>query len=145
MQGWERLVQGIVARLDGPLHFRFIGQPLMASIFAVMDGVKDAKLGNPPYFWTLIVSSGHRRALVKDGWKSVFKIFFFAMLLEAIYQLKVDHHLEFRGYALIAAFVLAILPYLMLRGPINRLVRLLCKTKIVASAKDRQKGVELLK
>jgi hypothetical protein len=43
MQGLE----GIVARLDGPLHFRFIGQPLMASILAVIDGVKDAKRESP--------------------------------------------------------------------------------------------------
>ena len=50
MQGWE----GIVARLDGPLHFRFIGQPLMASVLAIIDGVKDAKLGKPPYFWAVI-------------------------------------------------------------------------------------------
>ncbi len=118
----------LVARLDGPLHFRFIFQPLMATIFAVIDGVKDAKMGKPPYFWAMIVSPGRRKELIKDGWKSVCKIFVFAMLLEAIYQVKV-HHSDYRGYVFIAPFVLAILPYLLLRGPTNRLVRLLWKKR----------------
>jgi len=45
------------------------------------------------------------------------------MLFEAIYQ-AMTHHLDFRGYVLVAAFVLAILPNLLLRGPANRIVRL---------------------
>jgi hypothetical protein len=144
MQGREGIAENFVARLDGPLHFRFISQPLMAAIFAVIDGVKAAKMGKAPYFWALVVSPGHRKELIKDGWKSVGKIFIVAMLLEVIYQVKV-HHIDYGGYFLIAPFVLAILPYLILRGPINRLVRLLWKTKIIASAKDHQNGVELLK
>jgi hypothetical protein len=119
MQGWE----GIIARLDGPLHLRFISQPVMAAVFAVRDGIRDAKAGKPPYFWAVIVTPGHRIALIKDGWKSIFKIFIVAMLLEAIYQLKL-HHLDFRGYVFVAAFALAIVPYLLLRGPTNRIARM---------------------
>jgi hypothetical protein len=50
------------------------------------------------------------------------------MVLEAIYQVKVGH-LDYRGYVFIAAFLLAIVPYLLLRGPTNRLVRLLWKKR----------------
>jgi hypothetical protein len=126
MQGFGGIVGGIIARLDGPFHFRFIGQPLMACVFAVIDGIKDAKLGKPAYFWDLIVSPGHRKELIKDGWKSVWKIFVVAMILEAAYQLKLGH-LDYRGYVFIAAFALAIVPYLLLRGPVNRIARLLSK------------------
>jgi hypothetical protein len=122
MLGW----QGIVARLDGPLHFRFIGQPLMASIFAVIDGVKDAKRGKPPYFWALLSHSGHRKELIEEGWKSIGKICIVAMILEVVYQLKTGH-LDYRGYMFVAAFVLAVVPYLIFRGPINRVVQLLSK------------------
>ena len=122
MEGWE----GIVARLDGPLHFRFIGQPLMASILAIIDGVNDAKMGKPPYFWAVIVTPGHRKELIKDGSKSIWKVFIVAMLLESVYQVMV-HQLDYRGYVLIAAFTLAIFPYVMLRGPTNRLVTRLRK------------------
>jgi hypothetical protein len=60
----ECMLQHFVARLDGPLHFRFIAQPLMATIFAVIDGVRDAKMGKPPYFWAMIVSPGRRKELI---------------------------------------------------------------------------------
>jgi hypothetical protein len=67
MQGWE----GIVARLDGPVHFRFIMQPLVASVLAIIDGIKDAKMGKHAYFWALIATPGHRWELIKNGWKSI--------------------------------------------------------------------------
>ena len=49
-QLWQRYVENLFARLDGPLHFRLIMQPTMAAIFAVIDGVKDAKLGKAGIF-----------------------------------------------------------------------------------------------
>ena len=33
---WQRLIGDLVGRLDGPLHFRFIVQPLMAVAFAIV-------------------------------------------------------------------------------------------------------------
>jgi hypothetical protein len=127
MRDWERIVENLFARLDGPLHFRLIFQPLMASIFAVIDGVKDANTGKPAYFWALLSTPEHRKELVKEGWKSVGKIFIFAIILDLIYQLKV-HSMVYPGEMLIVAFVLAIVPYVVLRGPANRLVRLGKKT-----------------
>ena len=122
MQEWQRIVEDLFARLDGPLHFRFIVQPLMATIFAVIDGVKDARAGKPPYFWALLATPERRKGLVKEGWKSVGKIFILAVILDVVYQLKV-HSTVYPGETLIVAFVLAIVPYLVLRGPINRIVR----------------------
>jgi hypothetical protein len=120
MGDWERIIENLFARLDGPLHFRFIFQPLMASIFAVIDGVKDAKTGKPAYFWSLLSNPEHRKELVKEGWKSVGKIVILAIILDLVYQLKV-HSTVYPGEMLIVAFTLAIVPYLVLRGPINRL------------------------
>jgi hypothetical protein len=123
MRNWERIIENLFARLDGPLHFRFIFQPLMASIFAVIEGVKDAKTGRPAYFWALLSTPEHRKELVKEGWKSVGKIFILAIILDVVYQLKV-HSTVYPGETLIVAVALAIVPYLVLRGPINRLLRL---------------------
>lgn len=122
MSEWQRIVENLFARLDGPLHLRFFMQPLMAIIFAAIDGVKDAKAGKPAYFWALLSSPPHRKELVKEGWKSVGKIFVFAIILDFFYQLKV-HSTIYPGEMLIVAFLLAIVPYLVLRGPVNRLVR----------------------
>jgi hypothetical protein len=53
--------------------------------------------------------------------ESICKVFIVAMLLEVVYQV-MTHRWEYRGYFLVAAFVSAICPYLLLRGPTNRLV-----------------------
>jgi hypothetical protein len=123
MSELQRFVHNLFARLDGPLHFRLIVQPMMAIIFAVVDGIKDAKAGKPAYFWALLSTPHYRERLVKQGWKSVGKIFILAIVLDFVYQLKV-HSTVYPGETLIVAFSLAILPYLLLRGPVNRLARL---------------------
>lgn len=133
----ERFVESLFARLDGPLHFRFIVQPLMASIFAIIDAVKDAKTGKPAYFWALLDSPEHRKQLVKDGWKSVGNIFILAIILDVVYQLKV-HSTIYPGETLFVALALAIAPYLALRGPINRILRR--KENINRPTKDHQAG-----
>jgi len=120
---WQRIVENLIGRLDGPLHFRFIVQPLMATIFAVIDGVKDAKTGKPAYLWAMLSTPGNRNELIKDGWKHVGKIFILAVILDVFYQLKFQGTL-YPGEILIVAFCLAIVPYLLLRGPVNRLIRL---------------------
>jgi len=127
MGDWERIVQNLFARLDGPLHFRFIVQPSMAVIFAVIDGKKDAKTARPAYFWALLSTPERRKELVKDGWKHVGKIFVIAIILDVVYQWRV-HPTIYPGETLLVAIVLAIVPYLVLRGPINRLLRLWGKT-----------------
>ena len=52
-ESWQRLIGDLLGRLDGPLHLRFILQPLMAAIFAIVDGIKDGKADKPVYFWAL--------------------------------------------------------------------------------------------
>jgi hypothetical protein len=132
---WHRYIESLFARLDGPLHFRLIVQPTMAAIFAVIDGVKDAKLGRPPYFWAVVSDPEQRKELIKLGWKRIGKIFILAVILGVIYQLKVTHWV-YPGETLTVAILLAIVPYLVLRGPINRLVR----WRINKTTQDLQAG-----
>jgi hypothetical protein len=118
---WQRYIENLFARLDGPLHFRLIVQPTMAAIFAVIDGVKDAKSGKPAYFWDVVASPEHRRELLKGAWKRIGKIFVLAVILDVVYQLKVTRWV-YPGETLTVAIVLAVVPYILLRGPINRII-----------------------
>jgi hypothetical protein len=105
------------------MKFRLILQPLMAIIFAVRSGLKDAKEGKPAYFWALFTDLDNRRDMLRDGWKSVGKIFVIAIIIDMVYQfivLRWFYPLE----ALIVAAVLAFIPYLLIRGPVNRIARL---------------------
>jgi hypothetical protein len=48
-----RIWTDLVGRLSGPLTLRLFLQPVMASLFALRDGVRDAPAGRPPYLWTI--------------------------------------------------------------------------------------------
>ena len=113
----------LVGRLTGPMSFRMIMQPIMASLFALRDGMKDARGGRPAYLWTVVSDPAERRYLLSDGWKAVGKVFILAVVLDVLYQLMVFrwvYPLELLSVAL----ALAVVPYAVLRGPVNRLARL---------------------
>ena len=64
---WMRFVENMSDRVSGPMKFRFVLQPLMACIFAIIDGLKDAKAGKPAYGWALFTDPVHRADMIKDG------------------------------------------------------------------------------
>jgi hypothetical protein len=121
-----RFMENIVGRVHGPMNFRLLLQPLMATIFAFRDGRKDAREGKPAYGWALFTNPEHRRDMLRDGWKSVGKIFIVALALDAVYQF-IALKWFYPGEAVVIALILALVPYLLLRGPINRVFRV--KTK----------------
>ena len=119
---WTRIVENMADRVSGPMKFRLILQPVMASIFAIVSGLKDARAGKPPFFWALATDPAHRAEMLRDGWKSVGKVFVLALVLDIVYQILVLRFV-YPGEVILVAFVLAILPYLVLRGLVNRLTR----------------------
>ena len=82
MSMWERVITQLFARLDGPMHFRFIMQPLMAAILATIDGVKDGRAGKPAYLWEMLSTAADRKQLLREGWKRVSRVFFLAVILD---------------------------------------------------------------
>jgi hypothetical protein len=117
---WTRFAENLVDRISGPMKFRFVLQPVMAVIFAVIAGLKDAKTGKPPYFWALFTNPAERAGMLKDGWKSVGKVFVLALVLDIVYQIIVLHTV-YPGEVLIVALALAIVPYLIVRGLVTRI------------------------
>ena len=117
-----RIFENLIGRVSGPMKFRLILQPLMAIIFAIRSGLKDAKEGRPPYFWAIFTDPANRRDMLRDGWKSVGRIFILAIVIDAIYQFII-----FRWFypveAILVAVILAFIPYLLIRGPVNRIAR----------------------
>ena len=117
-----RISHNLVARVTGPMHFRLLLQPGMATFFAIRDGLKDARECKPPYFWGLFTDKGERESMVKNGWKSVGKVFILAIVLDVVYQLIEHRWTVYPGEAVLVALILAIVPYLLIRGPVNRIV-----------------------
>ena len=107
----------LVGQLHGPLSFRLILQPVILAIHA---GLRDARAGRRPYFWAVLMDLDHRKDLLREGWKDVCKVFAVAVALDAICQLIFFSWL-YPSEALLVATVLAILPNLVVRGPVNRI------------------------
>ncbi len=117
---FTRMWNDLVGRIGGPMSFRLFLQPAMAIFFAIRDGLKDAREGRPAYFYSLFTDPEDRPNRLREGFKAVARVFGFAIIMDLIYQLIVLRWF-YPGEALIVAFVLAFLPYLLLRGPVNRI------------------------
>lgn len=118
----SRILTGLLDRIGGPMTFRIILQPIMAGLLALRAGLKDAREGRPPYFWSVLTDEANRGALIREGWKSISRVFLLAIVMDVIYQWIVRRWI-YPGETLIVAIALAVVPYLLLRGPVNRLVR----------------------
>jgi hypothetical protein len=114
---WEMLI----GRIEGPLTLRLLLQPAIATFFAVRSGLKDARSGRPAYLWKVFTNSAYRYELLHHGWKDVRTVFLMAVLLDSVYQ-GIEFHWIYLGQAVLVAIILAIVPYVLIRGPVNRLV-----------------------
>lgn len=117
-----RIWTELVGRLTGPFAFRFVLQPAMGLAFAIRDGVHDAKLGRPPYFWSILHNPEARAQLVQEGFSKVKRVVILGVVMEIAYQAIVLH--AFRPLEMLIMVVgLAVLPYLLLRGAVTRIAR----------------------
>jgi len=122
MDDLVRIWQDLGGRVGGPMTFRFVLQPVMAALFAIRGGLADGRENKPPYFWAIVNDPSHRRDLIQEGWKAIARVFGLAIVMDVIYQVMVFRWV-YPMEALIVAFLLACVPYLLIRGPIGRLAR----------------------
>lgn len=131
---FSRVWENLVARTEGPMNLRFLFQPCVSLFFAIKAGFTDAKNGTVPFLWRFIVTKDQRGSIAKEGWKDFGKIFMMGLVLDVIYQLLVifSAKKQTQFYPLesvIVAIALAVVPYLLFRGPVSRIIVLLSKKK----------------
>lgn len=123
MRNWQELM----GRDNGPLQFRFMLQPLVAALLAIRTGRRDARDGRPPFLTAFVREPRTRwRPVVLESWKDIGRLFLLCILLDVIYLLIVVHGIR-PGQSLIVATVLAVVPYLVVRGLTNRIMTWLCR------------------
>lgn len=115
-----RVLQQLMGRIDGPLHLRLIVQSLVATVLAVRAAHRDATLQNPPFLWALIMRKHERRALFLSAWKDIGKLFTMAFVIDTGYQVFFLHFF-YPLQGLMVASILALVPYVLIRGPLARL------------------------
>ncbi|MEX2166192.1 MAG: hypothetical protein WD852_04110 [Methyloceanibacter sp.] len=119
---FQRIWTDLLARPSGPEAFRFILQPAVASVLAIRDGIKDARTGRSPYFWTVLHDPEKRRARLREGLASTSRVILLGFVMDVIYQWKVLGTF-YPGEAIIIVLLLAFIPYLLVRGPADCIAR----------------------
>jgi hypothetical protein len=114
-----RIWHNLVDRAGGPMTFRFILQPVMATIAAYIDGIKDARSGRRPFLETVVADPANRVGRLQEAVIATARIILLGLIMDGIYQF-----IEFRtfhpGEAVIISLVLAFVPYMVMRGLIAR-------------------------
>jgi hypothetical protein len=118
----HRMWDNLISRPGGTFGFRFLMQPAMGMIFAVRDGLNDARTGRSPYFWGIVTEPAKRGGRLREGFMATWKIILLALILDTIYQFT-ELGTFHPGEATIVVVLLAIFPYLALRGPAMRIAR----------------------
>ena len=121
----DRLWKDMLARPGGPMTFRFILQPAMAAAMALRDGMRDARLGRRPYLWAMlrgVRGPEGRSGRLWQGIVSTARILILGVVMDVIYQWVVFKTF-YPAQAAVIAVLLAFVPYLLLRGPMERVAR----------------------
>jgi hypothetical protein len=117
-----RIWHNMVDRPGGPFIFRFVLQPIMATIAALRDGIHDARTGKAPFLWTVLTYPAKRRARLDEALIATSRIVLLGLAMDTVYQF-----IEFKTFhpaeAVIIALLLGFLPYLVLRGLVTRIAR----------------------
>ena len=129
-QEFARFWQDLMSRPDGAFALRFLLQPTMSTLMAIRDGIGDARKGRDPYLMFVTrAAPPERRAALREGLGATGRILLLGLLLDLFYQMKTFGAFRYPGEALVIAFVLAFLPYLLLRGPVRRIAAAVLKRK----------------
>jgi hypothetical protein len=120
---FKHTLEHILGRMSGPMWLRIIIQPSVAFIIGVRAGIGDAHTGKPPFGWSVLSGHPQRRALLKQAWKDIARVFIASIIIDLIYQISVLRWI-YPLQAVFVATVLACVPYALARGPINRLMKI---------------------
>jgi len=115
-----RIWQNLLDRPGGPFVFRFVLQPIMATLAALRDGMHDARTGRSPFLWTVLTDPAQRRGRLDEALIATSRIVLLGLAIDVVYQI-----IEFDSFhpveSVLIALLLAFVPYLVLRGLVTRI------------------------
>jgi hypothetical protein len=120
----SRGVEQLLGRSGGPLHFRLFMMPTVVTILAIRAHRNDVREGRPTPLGAFFTDPAERRRLLRIALRDIGRVFVIAVVLDTIYQLLVFRWI-YPVQLLIMAVGCAVVPYVLVRGPIIRLMRML--------------------
>jgi hypothetical protein len=117
-------IDQLFGRAGGPLNFRLVVMPTVVTSLALRAHFRDVRQGRPTAFGAFVMDRAKRQRLFRSALKDVGRVFVVAIVLDVTYQWWVFRWI-YPGQALIVAVTCAVVPYVLVRGPITRLARML--------------------
>lgn len=117
-----RMWHHMLDRSDGPFVFRFVLQPLMATLAALRGGIHDARIGRAPFLLSVLTDPAQRRARLDEALIATSRIVLLGLAIDGVYQF-IEFDTVFPVEALVIALLLGVLPYVVLRGLVTRIAR----------------------
>jgi hypothetical protein len=118
----QAFLEDLPKRLRGPGRFRFVLQPLIATILGIRSGMADARAGRPPYILGLATDRERRHELARDGFRTIVNLLLMGILLDSVFQWMILGQ-SYPGPALLVGPVLITAPYAIARALANRATR----------------------
>jgi hypothetical protein len=112
--------EDMLARLSGAGRLRFILQPMVALFLGLRDGVKDSRVGCPPFLSALAFHGARRMDLLRSALASIRDLVAIAVILDVISQFLIFREIH-PGAALILGPALITVPYSISRALANRI------------------------
>ena len=117
-----RIWHNMLDRPGGPFVFRFVLQPVMATLGALRDGLRDARTGRAPFLWTMLTDPSRRRGRLDEALIATSRIVLLGLVMDTVYQV-IEFDTFHPAEAVIITLLLAFVPYLLLRGMATRVAR----------------------
>lgn len=111
----RQFFEDMFARFSGAGRFRFLLQPTVAILLGSRDGRKDARMGLPPYLWSLAFHGEHRRELLRSTFASLRDLVTVAILLDILFQFLIFREIH-PGAAILLGPLLIGVPYALSRA-----------------------------
>ena len=124
----SRALAQLAGRADGPLNFRLVVMPTVVTMLAIRAGLRDAREGRRHFLWMVIFDSEKRPHLMRSAAGDVGRVFLIGILLDTIYQVMVIKWV-YPPQVVIVAVACAVVPYLVVRGPVSVLAGLRSKAQ----------------
>lgn len=99
----------------GPLHLRLVLQPLVAIVLAVRDGLRDARLGDEPFLYRLLLRRTEARTLLRSAWSTLMVPLVVAFVLDSVAQVLILGSYRPLASVLVGGLLVG-LPYSVVRG-----------------------------
>jgi hypothetical protein len=117
-----RIWHNMLDRPGGPFVFRFVLQPVMATIAALRDGLHDARSGRAPFLWAMRTDPSQRRDRLDEALIATSRIVLLGLAMDTVYQV-IEFDTFHPAEAVLISLLLAFVPYLLLRGLATRVAR----------------------